>query len=158
MDLTEARGAGSYGRANGGKHREQLSPWLLAPQSGNMRLGTGCCDKRRMESSVSVTTLSVPQVFNIRFRITLILISFQSCFIRWGLGGCLLLPLSWAEHLKWRRRSSSPTLSQQLCQNTVGLTCRNFASLWVAIDLTYISVLRLHQAGRRKQSYYAIEL
>lgn len=33
MDLTEARVAGSCGRVDGGKHREQLSPWLLAPQS-----------------------------------------------------------------------------------------------------------------------------
>lgn len=33
MDLTEARVAGSYGRADEGEHREQLSPWLLEPQS-----------------------------------------------------------------------------------------------------------------------------
>lgn len=33
VDLTEARGAGSYGRADGGQRREQLSPWPLAPQS-----------------------------------------------------------------------------------------------------------------------------
>lgn len=33
VDLTEARVAGSYGRADGGQQREQLSPRLLAPQS-----------------------------------------------------------------------------------------------------------------------------
>lgn len=33
VDLTEARVAGSYGRADGGQQREQLSPRLLAPQN-----------------------------------------------------------------------------------------------------------------------------
>lgn len=52
VDVTEARVAGSYGRADGGKHREQaVTVGAGTTECGNMRLRTGCCDKRT-ESSV----------------------------------------------------------------------------------------------------------
>lgn len=86
-DLTEARVAGSYGGARGGRRAAG------AAQCGEMRLGTGCCDRRRKESGVPVPTPSVPRVFHIRFRITPILISFQVCFNRRGLGGSRPPPL-----------------------------------------------------------------